>query len=381
MLFHQVCRKAGRALVISAFVLLGLSLMGSSCSIDGGNLAREALGSLNVAAQYDPTPVWWKDGSRIAFAIPPEGINIVDAQGSDVSTFPPGSLPGNCKDQGAFSPALSPDESRLAYVVAKRDGRSEIVTSAIDGSDVRRLKKDKGVHLYPTWSPDGTRIAFMSLPNNSFDNLHVMDADGSNVRTIAVKGRAAHPPAWSPDGSRIAFVDREGNSLDRTVYTVRPAGSDLVELGETLGDPAWSPDGSRLAFIAKSLQEAATKWDSVPNMRLVVVDLIGNVQQQWTFYGDGSKWQTALSWSPDSSEIVYGTGSAFYIIAADGTGTPVEMWGEFGFGEEHETAGGAAWSPDGSTIAFYSNRVLFTTANDGSDRRILARAAREEQVC
>ena len=31
MLFHQVCRKAGRALVISAFVLQGLLLMGSSC--------------------------------------------------------------------------------------------------------------------------------------------------------------------------------------------------------------------------------------------------------------------------------------------------------------------------------------------------------------
>ena len=67
-----------------------------------------------------------------------------------------------------------------------------------------------------------------------------MDADGSNVRTIAVKGSSTLPPAWSPDGSRIAFafVDREGNSLDYTVRTVRPDGSDLVELGETLGNPA-----------------------------------------------------------------------------------------------------------------------------------------------
>ena len=185
MLFHQVCRKAGRVLVISAFVLNGLLLMGSSCSIVSGDLERMALGSLNVSAQYDPTPAWWKDGSRIAFAIPPEGIYIVDAQGSDVSTFPPGSLPGNCKDQGTFSPALSPDGSRLAYVVAKKDGRSEIMTAALDGSDVRRLKKDKGVHVYPTWSPDGTRIAFMSGPIYRNKDLRVMDADGSNVRTIA----------------------------------------------------------------------------------------------------------------------------------------------------------------------------------------------------
>ena len=43
-----------------------------------------------------------------------------------------------------------------------------------------------------------------------------------------------------------------------------------------------------------------------------------------------------------SSKIVHGTGSGFRIVAADGSGTPVEMWGEFGeFGEERETAGGA----------------------------------------
>ena len=35
MLSDQVCRKAGKALVISAFVLHGLLLMGSSCSIVG----------------------------------------------------------------------------------------------------------------------------------------------------------------------------------------------------------------------------------------------------------------------------------------------------------------------------------------------------------
>ena len=221
MLFHQVCRKAGRALVISAFVLQGLLLMGSSCSIVGDDY--DELIALRYIALYDPTPVWWNDGSRIAFAIPPEGIWIVDARSSDVSIFPPGSLPGNCYDQGAFSPALSPDESRLAYVVAKRDGRSEIVTSAIDGSDVRRLTKDKGVHVHPTWSPDGTQIAFMS----GLD-LRVVDADGSNVRTIAVRNSAAYPPKWSPDGSRIAFADRN-ESWHGIIYTVRPDGSDLVD--------------------------------------------------------------------------------------------------------------------------------------------------------
>ena len=339
--------------------------MGTWCG--DGHVEYQRLASLRIDAEHDPTPLWWKDGSRIAVAMPPEGIYIVDVRGSDVSIFPPGSPVGNCKDQGTFSPALSPDGSRLAYVVAKRDGRSEIVTSAIDGSDVRRLTKDKGVHMHPTWSSDGTQIAFMSGSRARHKDLYVMDADGSNVRMIAVRNTTAHPPAWSPDGSRIAFVDRpDRRSPVRIVYTVRPDGSDLVELGATLSDPVWSPDGSRLAFIAEGLQhEAATKWDAPPKNRLVVVNPDGSDRGDWppTLGGRGSAsfWITALSWSPDGSKIVYGTGSDFRIVAADGTGTPVEVWGERG--EDRRTAGGAAWSPDGSTIAFYSHHVLFTTAD------------------
>ena len=134
-------RKAGRALVISAFVLLGLLLMGSPC----GDVQYRS--ELEVAAYDDPAPVWWKDGSRIAVAMPPEGMYFVDAQGSEISIFPPGAPIGTCRVNWPFSPALSPDESRLAYAVAKRDGRSEIMTAAVDGSDARRLTKDKGVHL------------------------------------------------------------------------------------------------------------------------------------------------------------------------------------------------------------------------------------------
>ena len=74
--------------------------MGSSC--DGVEYQR--LASLWIGAERDPTPLWWKDGSRIAVVMPPEGIYIVDVRGSDVSIFPPGSPVGNCKDQGPFRP-------------------------------------------------------------------------------------------------------------------------------------------------------------------------------------------------------------------------------------------------------------------------------------
>ena len=368
MMLERVIRKTGRALVIAAFVLNGLLLMGSQCLDD---MYSDVLWSMS---RDDSAPLWWQDGSRIAVAMPPEGIYVVDALGSEISIFPPGAPVGACRGEWPFSPALSPDGSRLAYVVGKRDGRSEIVTSALDGSDVRRLTKDRGVHVHPTWSPDGTQIAFVSGSRDRNKDIYVMDADGSNVRMIAAMNYGgAHRPSWSPDGSRVAFAGRNESS-DGVVYTVRPDGSDLVEIGETLGNPAWSPDGSRLAYTAKNLE--ATRG---LHMWLYVVDPDGNVQRQWAVEGSHARWHTALSWSPDGSKIVRGFGPGFHIVAADGTGTPVEVLGEDAV--DKQTTGGAAWSPDGSTIAFYHNRVLFTTAHDGSDRRVLARAVGEENFC
>ena len=361
-------RKAGRALVISMFVLLGLLLMGSSVC---GGLDGHHRNALMETAYRDPAPVWWNDGSRIAVAMPPEGMYVVDVQGSEISTFPPGAPVGACRVNWPFSPALSPDESRLVYAVAKRDGRSEIMTAAIDGSDVRRLTRDKGVHVYPTWSPDGTRIAFMSGSRNRFEDLHVMDADGSNTRKIASTNSHARNPAWSPDGSRIAFVDRD-ESRTYIVYTVRPDGSDLIEIGNTQSDLAWSPDGSRIAFM----RVIVNKPKAADRMALTVADPDGsNGRDLASWERGGSRWVTALSWSPDGSKIAYGFGYSFEIVSADGTDTPVTVPGERG--QDRRTPPGVAWSPDGLTVAFYSNRVLFTTAHDGSDRRVLARGASE----
>ncbi len=344
-------RKAGRALTISMFALNGLLLMGSPC---GDEQHRY---ELEVAAYDDLGPVWWTDGSRIAVAMPPEGIYVVDAQGSEISIFPPGAPIGTCRDNWPFSPALSPDQSRLAYVVAKRDGRSEIMTAAVDGSDVRRLTKDKGVHLYPRWSPDGTQIAFMSG-----SDLHVMDADGSNVRMIAAANYAgAHPPAWSPDGSRIAFVGRD-YSLAHTVRTVRPDGSDRIEIGNTQSDLAWSPDGSRIAFMRVIINypEAADR------ISLTVADPDGSNGRDLASWQRGSTdWYTALSWSPDGSKIVYGSGH-FIIASADGSGTFVRVSSAAGLGTTggerrgRRTARGSPSSPSTKVPVARSSRPRVT---------------------
>ena len=59
-----------------------------------------------------------------------------------------------------------------------------------------------------------------------------------------------------------------------SVYTVRPDGTDLKELGDSASVPAWSPDGTRLAFIK----------EGEDTRELQIIDTDGsNVRTLWSF--------------------------------------------------------------------------------------------------
>ncbi len=188
-------------------------------------------------------------------------------------------------------PALSPDGTRIAYVVrtadrdADRDTRS-LWLVATSGGPARRLTRGTA-DLAPVWSPDGTRIAFLRAADGPAQ-LWLLPADGGEPEQVTTLPLGAGSPVWRPDGAEIAFaapVDLAADEGDDDASRGRRAGAPVVAdrldfkadgagLLRTLrkhvhvldvasgdvrqvtagdwhaGDPAWSPDGALLAFPA-----------------------------------------------------------------------------------------------------------------------------------
>jgi Tol biopolymer transport system component len=207
----------------------------------------------------------------------------------------------------AYSPAWSPDGSRLAFV-SRRSGDEEIYVGRADGSLVKRLTRSPGPDLSPAWSSDGRRIAFSRKAE-----IWTMNADGTSQRTLVRKGRVwheHHSPAWQ--GSRIVYSSNRVSNFNAELFAV-PAkrltftkGSDGV-LGDD-GMPDFSPDGRRIAFTSNRDQQG----------EIYVMNADGSGQRRLT-RRPGDDW--APDFSPDGSQVAFtqlpGT---IWVMRADGTG-------------------------------------------------------------
>jgi Tol biopolymer transport system component len=223
--------------------------------------------------------------------ITPHQVEVIGLDGSTQQTFD--GLP-----QDAFAPALSPDGTTLVFV--HTDGTLPyIATMDADGSGMRVLT-EKVLGIDPVWSPDGSRIAFVGtrpLPWNR--DIWVIDTDGTNLRRVTRDRWDDRNPEWSPDGEHIAFVRHpvsgQGTEFANSVdIWVAPASGGLAtrltnDPGWS-GDPAWSPDGGRIVYVRGH--------DSTTGI--------------WVMHSDGSGKHRLLSrsgpffapqWSPDGSKI------------------------------------------------------------------------------
>ena len=449
---HVIRKKRVRVLLILSAVALGI--MGSCVMLvrfTNNVLCSPGFGLFNIEAglgrgpyagiredidYLDQSLEWTPDGSHIIFGATDDyrgdfheyyfsprttRIQIAAADGSSLVSI---SNDGEFDISG--SPAVSPDGSRIAYSIYRYvDGDTEypdtferyfeIETSALDGSNRRRLTEKKGFDLYPAWSPSGDRIAFtrQGVPNCalSFDilfpsygrTIYVMNVDGSEVRDVFKSGDVSDDGAsivdimiedrglqWSPDGRSLAlFVGMfsRPRTSRTSLITVEANGSGWMELASEAGrsyvggrlEPstfrgsvAWSPDSRRLAFMKHE--------DGITTLYTVERDGTG-LRAVTSLSAGSNDLSGALSWSSEGLEIRFfvtdppSQVTTLYVVNVDGSDlrSSDERPGERPEGIP---------SPDGLRIAvlapfdrYYDvNTVILSTASsDGTDVRVLVR--------
>jgi dipeptidyl aminopeptidase/acylaminoacyl peptidase len=243
---------------------------------------------------------------------------------------------------GGFS--VSSDGLSVAFSWSTKSGK-QIYTSSLEEFDPLAVTEGPGSKVSPNWSPDGTKIAFLQDEDGNEEySIFIIERSGGPARRVTHLSKCiCRSPVWSPDGKTIAFSSNFEGSFD--IYLIGSDGSNLRRMttgSKQYASPQWSPDGRWLLY-------GTVNWGVEEGPGLHIVSSDGTEHRSM---GCGSG--TANRWSPDGSQIAFGSHDSrgvFNIGVIDFDTEEVEWLTKEAFPVYLPV-----WSPDSSSIACLTDK-------------------------
>jgi Tol biopolymer transport system component len=230
---------------------------------------------------------------------------------------------------------LSPD-SKLAMVPLTVDGKSQLFTMNLDGSNQTCVTCGQpGNNDGARWRPTGDTILFVSTRDHADaiggdgagigQELYAMRPDGSHATRLTVSGLWAtnYHANWSPDGRHIVWGSTQSRAWDVMVgdFVSDIFGMRLVNVRRIVHDTTWwethgfTPDSR--SIITTNTRAGFQSTD------IYSIDLLTGVRKRLT---SDMTWDEHAHLSPDGRELAWISGRwhpAAVSTLNDGTLSPI----------------------------------------------------------
>jgi Tol biopolymer transport system component len=204
------------------------------------------------------------------------------------------------------SPALSPDDRRLAVYVRENAG-FDIWISELDRGIMSKFTFDSGFSSDPTWSPSGQEIIYSALRNENLDILAKPSSGSGDVKVLVSTPAPETTGDWSPDQKFLIYTIASRETKRDLLYRER-------QQDGSLGEPR--------VFLKTPFEEGASRFS--PNGRFIayVSDESGRFEVYVRSFPNGeSKWRISANggggprWRQDSKELFYTEGNRLMAVA------------------------------------------------------------------